>query len=205
MKDFLLLIIVVLLLSPSTASLLPANDDYDYQLAEGMVAMQVVNTDFSSATQPDKVIPKPLCKCGGTGKERSGDGLIELPCVCSPNCKCAKTGDVQSDVYTSYYFTASWCGPCNTFHTVDIPSLEKSGWIFVKNKWVRGANVVIMDIDKADNRAKFNEYKDSDTQVIPYFVMTKNGKKIKSRSGYVGFIEYANWHNNAITDDKGNK
>lgn len=37
----------------------------------------------------------PSCKCGGTGKVRSGDGLAIVDCGCPSTCKCkeGKRGD----------------------------------------------------------------------------------------------------------------
>lgn len=32
------------------------------------------------------------CKCGGTGKEKSGDGLAMVNCRCPDDCACKKKG-----------------------------------------------------------------------------------------------------------------
>lgn len=206
MKDFILLIVVIILLAPIGHSATLTGEQYDFPLAEGMVAMQSANTDFSTVKLPGDVTPLPLCRCGGTGKEKSGDGLISMPCVCQPNCKCKKPNDqgqappVKEEIkeqYVRYYFGAKWCGPCVTFKTTDIPMLQKAGWTFSDKET---SDVTVVDVD--ENPTLFQKYAESNPQSIPYFVVAKGGKRIKARTGYVNYMDYSNWSNKIINEDK---
>jgi thiol-disulfide isomerase/thioredoxin len=212
MKDLLLGIVIVVLIAPSNlfVSAAPVGDKYDLYTSEGMVAIQSANTDFSAATP---IIPERICQCNGTKKQKSGDGLIDLPCVCGDQCSCKKPNDQgqvgqtlnveKTDVYTSYYFTAKWCGPCQRFKSFDIPVLVKSGWKIVEDDWSDGASMVIIDIEK--NPAKFAELREPTMELIPTFVVTKNGKVLARRIGYVGNKEYAEWYNKVVTEDRNKK
>ena len=206
MKDLFFLLLIVILLIPSSVFMLPSvvtpAGAFDLALAEGMVAMQVANTDLTTVVLPDEktpVIPNRICQCNGTKIQKSGDGLISFPCVCMPDCKCKKVNDQgqaaptsQNDVYSSLYFTATWCGPCQMFHQKDMPVLRKSGWT--------DADVLEVDVDA--NPEKFGKYATGNPQLIPYFVITKNGVAVDSKVGYMTHTDFANWYNKTLTDDR---
>jgi len=245
MKNFLLLIIVVVLLAPSGpfVSATPVGDSFDYLLAEGMVAMQVANTDFASAISPENTVKQhPItCKCHGTGKIKSGDGIIDIPCPYGDdvtpdtptpstkcqcgcgreNCKCGKSavgcaapaitpfpvtapmpskllmGTEEKPIYYSYLFSAVWCGPCQSIKDNEIPKLKNVGWKFTNNKWEEGTNVVLVDIDEHPELAR--QYL---VDAIPRLIVVRNGVKIGDKSGFMTYLEFANFHNDTINADK---
>jgi thiol-disulfide isomerase/thioredoxin len=96
----------------------------------------------------------------------------------------------EEDECYSYVFTAKWCKPCDNFKTIDVPVLKKSDWI-IAEKYSKGTHLVIVDID--ENPELFVKYASSN-QTIPFFVMVKNGKKLKDHSGYMNFTDFANWY-----------
>lgn len=212
-KDLLLLIAIALLMLPDIAppKFSFALDKFEELSSEGMVAMQSANTKFNEI--PDKVIPAPVCNCHGTGKVKSGDGIFDVPCPCGNNCKCKKPNDQgqappvkeikeeqKQEQYVRYYFGAKWCGPCLIFKRDDIPALMKVGWTFSDKE---SSDVTVVDVD--ENPKLFQKYAESNPQSIPYFVVAKNGKIIKSRTGYINYINYATWSNQVIDEDKAKK
>jgi thiol-disulfide isomerase/thioredoxin len=107
-------------------------------------------------------------------------------------CGIAKADE---DIYCSYVFTAKWCQPCNKFKTVDIPALKECKWNISEKEWSKGTHLVIIDID--ENPELFAKYA-SGTEKIPFFVTTKNGKKLKDHSGYMNSKDFSNWRNNIV-------
>lgn len=213
-KDLFLLIAIVLLAFPDITppKFSFALDKFQTISSEGMVAIQSANTKFEEHS-PDKVIPSPVCNCNGTGKVKSGDGIFDVPCPCGDKCKCKKPNDQgqappvqetkeeqKQEQYVRYYFGAKWCGPCIIFKRDDIPALIKSGWTFSDKE---SSDVTVVDVD--ENPTLFQKYSESNPQSIPYFVITRNGKIIKSRTGYVNYIDYANWSNQVINEHKAKK
>ena len=88
--------------------------------------------------QPDDVAPpdnKPhdsTCKCGGTGKLRTGDGLHEFPCPCDARCKCKRLGAAAAETPRGksrqvVVLTASWCLPCGPVKET-VKKLKDAGW-----------------------------------------------------------------------------
>lgn len=55
--------------------------------AYGVIAAQVAPTPTPTPPVPT-VGCEPGCKCNGTGKEKSGDGLAIVGCRCPDSCKC---------------------------------------------------------------------------------------------------------------------
>jgi thiol-disulfide isomerase/thioredoxin len=88
--------------------------------------------------KPDDVAPpdnKPhdaTCKCGGTGKLRTGDGLSEFPCPCDARCKCKRRGAAAAEAQRGkprqvVVLTASWCLPCQPVKET-VKKLKDAGW-----------------------------------------------------------------------------
>lgn len=76
----------------------------------------------------------------------------------------------EKDSYHVYYFTASWCGPCQTIKT-GFPSLQEIGW---KVGTQKTDHIQVVDIDK--NPDLFNKYRRENT--VPQVVAIKNGKAV---------------------------
>lgn len=53
------------------------------------------------------------CKCNGTGRERTGDGLSEVECRCPSDCKCKKKQASVSGTVCTTGTCAGW-PPRNT-------------------------------------------------------------------------------------------
>ena len=79
-----------------------------------------------------------------------------------------------------YYFTASWCGPCQQFGPTVSKVLEEHPTIdFVK-----------VDIDQ--NRERANEYS---VMSIPTLLLKEHGAVVKSHSGMMGEGKLREWLN----------
>lgn len=84
-RTFLLVLACVLLLWPagSPTSPLPSVDAFELMQNEGLVAI-TVNLEEKS----DTARPVSECKCNGTGKVKSPDGITDITCQCGSNCTC---------------------------------------------------------------------------------------------------------------------
>jgi len=175
-NDLIVLIILLLiLLTPSEPTQVIAKPN---MTDEGMVAIQIANTKFDVE---EPVTPIALCKCNGTKKETSGDGLLTFPCVCGDSCKCKANNapiDIDTKVYPkqTYYFTADWCVPCRAFKRKEVPELQSKGWIVSDDE---GSHIRVIDVDKrSDLYKKFGK-----ERTIPLFLLLKNGSEVDSIIG----------------------
>ena len=204
MKNVIIILFIIFLLFPFSDNIIKSVDTFGLYANEGMVAFQVADTELNGVKKPDPIQPINLCNCQGTKKQKSGDGLIEMPCVCMPNCKCKKTVEQgKAARYYTYKFGAKWCGPCLTWSKIEVPKLKKSGWVFKNRAWAEDVNVVVVDVD--EDVKLFNEFAATESVSpipIPYYVVVKNGVKIESHMGYMTWLEFANWHNDVINRDK---
>ena len=82
----------------------------------------------------------------------------------------------------TYYFTASWCSPCQRWKANELPRLRASGWT---KEWL-----TTVDIDR--NGELKNKY---GITTVPAFVVVKNGRVLGTRIGYVDYITLAKWAN----------
>lgn len=175
-NDLIVLIILLfILLTPSESTKVIAKPNMTDQ---GMVAIQVANTKFDVE---DTITPVALCKCNGTKRETSGDGLLTFPCVCGDSCKCKGNNspiDIDVKVYPkqTYYFTAEWCVPCRAFKRKEVPELQSKGWIVSDDE---GSHIRVIDVDKrSDLYKKFGK-----ERTIPLFLLLKNGSEVDSIIG----------------------
>jgi len=76
----------------------------------------------------------------------------------------------KKDSYHVYYFTASWCGPCQTIKA-GLHSLQEVGWKVGSEKT---DHIQVIDIDK--NPDLFNKHRRENT--VPQVVAIKNGKAV---------------------------
>jgi thiol-disulfide isomerase/thioredoxin len=175
-NDLIVLIILLfILLTPSESTQVIAKPNI---ADEGMVAVQVANTKFNVE---ESITPIALCKCNGTKKETSGDGLLTFPCVCGDSCKCKSNNtpiDIDVKVYPkqTYYFTAEWCVPCRAFKRKEVPELQSKGWIVSDDE---GSHIRVIDVDKrSDLYKKFGK-----ERTIPLFLLLKDGSEVDSIVG----------------------
>lgn len=115
--------------------------------------------------------PKPTdCNCKGTKRINTGDGR-SFPCPCD-NCTCPKEqgSPRQDEVPKAYLITATWCGPCHTFISNEVPKLKNMGYTVSNSE---SSNITILDYDK-DARCQ------NWTQSLPAFVVIYKGKIIRS-------------------------
>lgn len=172
-NDLIVLIILLfILLTPSESTKAIAKPDMSL---EGMVGIQIANTKFDVE---DTITPIALCKCNGTKKETSGDGLLTFPCVCGDSCKCKSNNTPIDKVYPkqTYYFTAEWCVPCRAFKRKEVPELQSKGWIVSDDE---GSHIRVIDVDKrSDLYKKFGK-----ERTIPLFLLLKDGSEVDSIIG----------------------
>ena len=77
------------------------------------------------------------------------------------------------------FFTASWCGPCQTWKSRELIKFKANPKWKVSEK--SDAMIRIVDIDKASNKQlMFNKQ----TRVVPEFVLMVNGKYKSHKTGY---------------------
>lgn len=125
---------------------------------------------------------KPIidCKCNGTRKVKSGDGLLEVPCKCGSHCKCKGSDDVKVLGIQIWYFGQKSCGPCRKVKNNVLPALRKNGWKIANAGSGQEAHVVIFDLDK--NPDLINKYNITD---IPLFIRTVDNKEVSRHEGYL--------------------
>jgi nucleoredoxin len=84
------------------------------------------------------------------------------------------------------YFSATWCGPCNTFKQNEVPKFKD--WKIGKDA---DSHIRIIDID--ENQQLFSKYKG---KVIPLFILFEDGKEIKRLEGYQSAKQISDlWYN----------
>lgn len=191
-QDIIILILIFLMLTNEPKQ----NFNRPLLAYEAEVAYKVIDRDLS---QDSEVIPTPICSCNGTGRIKSGDGIIDIPCPCGDKCKCGnKLPDntiTISDFPHRYMFTMKSCSYCETFKHNDIPVLLNANWVIGYDKLANRENFVVIDIDK--NPEIYNLYKEED-DLLPFFVVIKNKKKVDSKHGYMNATTFADWSNNAV-------
>jgi len=120
------------------------------------------------------------CECKGTGKVRSGDGLIELPCSCGPGCKCSKTGHSEytevKKQRTKYilYFSQKNCAPCVQVEQTTFPKLKSTQWIIGSDPKGHIVYSNALDIFSVDS--------------TPTFILMDGDKELSRYSGYLNFV-----------------
>lgn len=174
-QHIVLVFILLLILIPSKPNNNNALAYFNLLDSESLVAIQVANTKFDVE---DTITPVALCKCNGTKKETSGDGLLTFPCVCGDSCKCKANNAPIDKVYPkqTYYFTAEWCVPCRAFKRKEVPELQSKGWIVSDDE---GSHIRVIDVDKrSDLYKKFGK-----ERTIPLFLLLKNGSEVDSIIG----------------------
>lgn len=164
-------------------------------------------------------IAKITCVCGVNCKCNKPDTVSDkCPCGCNKlasACHCKQStktmsclapistsiqtnllmGTEKDPIYYSYLFTAKWCNPCNQIKDKELPKLKD--WKIVHNKWETGANIVLVDIDEYPELAR--QYL---IDAIPRLVVVRNGTSIGEKTGFMTYLELAQFHNTTITNDR---
>jgi thiol-disulfide isomerase/thioredoxin len=218
----LLLIILILIIAIPTGSAKIVSAVEDFSTYVGYAG--VTNADVK---EEEKVPEKVQQKCGGTGFIKSGDGIVDIPCPgcedcknkkpastkCNcgcgkENCMCGKTAtatcvvnDTELPSYYMYFFTAKWCGPCQTFKTVDKPIMEGEKWVF-SSKLAKGVHIIEVDID--DNPELYKKIMNSLSEklkkefkgTIPAFAIIYKGEVIALTEHYLRWENLRDFYNN---------
>ena len=68
-----------------------APDMRSFVAVAGLYSVWAADTPGPAPTPAGKCVEG--CKCNGTGKERSGDGIAVIACRCPESCSCKKKGE----------------------------------------------------------------------------------------------------------------
>lgn len=158
------------------------SENYEAKLhqVEGFIAC-VSNFNNEQQEKEDKTKD---CPCKGTGKVKSGDGIIDIPCPCGKNCKCKKEigSTPKEELKVKYkrqilFFTANWCTPCQQVKKNTISILEKPeyGWKTGEDEF---CHIRYMDVDKNPEYMEKYNFKN-----IPLFILLEDGKEINRIEG----------------------
>lgn len=200
-----LAVILVLILSvvPSANSSSFEVDNYDILKYEGFVAYEMAALDKNDKS-PTNTVDK--CSCGGTGRVKSGDGLLTMDCPCQPNCLCGKDKPVKpaklcenpncqcvNCVCKTKECESSWakrilifgykdCPPCNQFKKTELVKLTKrptQPW----NYGNKPSNLIQeIDIETEDGEKLVEKY---ETDSYPAFIIVdKTGKELDRQVGF---------------------
>lgn len=112
--------------------------------------------------RPTKPEPTPsphsLCDCGGTGFVTDQKQWKRVRCQCGTACKCGSKGIAppSEEIYSSavtakqrenygVMIGASWCGPCVSVKTNELPKLATATWSINKGP---ASHFITLDFDK---------------------------------------------------------
>lgn len=127
--------------------------------------------------KPDAT-PSTCDACRGTGRVRSGDGLVDVPCLCGSNCRCvhltANKSRPRERSRRLLYFTAKWCANCRANEPTFI-ALMNAGWKIGEG----GDNhIQMIDFDAAtDLRTRFA------VDAVPTWIMIDDAREVRRRHG----------------------
>jgi hypothetical protein len=196
MKDLIPILLIVFILMMPTGPAAPYKyslNQWDTYAAEGMVGIEVnakgVKDKVDVVHPPAPVNPTyptnhpKTCKCKGTGKVRSGDGIIEVPCpVVYPD---KPTGSVAEKVKPTRQVLAfirndvkpngqPACVPCHEYIAKYGAQLKAEGFGFDDDEY---SLIRVVDVHKhPEIYSQYGSY----VQFVPQFVLIENGKVIKS-------------------------
>jgi len=150
------------------------------------------------------------CQCG-CGKENCICGKSAASCLIKAETEAAPqvvvVKEEEKPVYFMYFFTAKWCGPCQTFKNTDKPILIKEKWVFDK-ELKNGVNVVEVDID--ENPELYKKIMNSLPEklqknfkgTIPAFVIMYKGEVVALTEHYLRWENLRDFFNNTAKEVK---
>lgn len=173
------LIILILLLSGCNKLNI---DPFDIHTIEGFIAYSAA---FHAKDIPQTPIDKSAgCKCNGTKKVKSGDGLLNVQCQCGPDCKCKTNNEGTGSIgtvnklpskYIVFITQENRCQPCRQQLSV----FKQYGWIVTESP-IEQFHVLKVEFNETVQE-HYPEYDGS----IPHCELIIDGKTVKSYSGFM--------------------
>lgn len=80
------------------------------------------------------------------------------------------------------FLTASWCGPCHTFKTNEVPKLQSDGYVVSKKLY---STIRILDVE--DDLKILKKYQLKPVTSLPTFVYIRMNKEV-DRLNFVGIV-----------------
>ena len=197
-----LAILATLILSITTNQTnLFAVDEFDILKYKGFIAFRSAETVKSSNEKNLNV-----CSCNGTGKVKSGDGILLIDCPCQPNCncknidleksskcsnpdcKCSSCECVQTDCQSKWskrilFFGFTNCVLCSKFKKYELPKLTEHK----TNPWDYGTtsqNLIQYIDSESESGEKLVEHYSVDTYPT-FIVIDKQGKELVRYEGFL--------------------
>lgn len=186
MQDQLHRIIVVLAILFSVPMENFASNEFETHKYVGFIAFErAILIDDNTQSEPTN------CPCNGTGRVKSGDGILLIPCPCGDSCKCSKN---NTNPDNSLENTSQWskrvlflsfknCPPCNKWKKDEKPKLVNRS----KDPWDYGTTpqnlIQEIDIETPDGEKYVERY---DTSTYPTFIIVdKQGKELARQEGFI--------------------
>lgn len=187
MDKIILYLAVTLIFLPTdlgTSKVIKADDKYELMTNEAVIAL-INLSDSSNVPTPPSPIPV-NCKCNGTGREKSGDGLIDMPCSCQPNCRCKRTQEIPTTTIEKpktvvqkkiYYITSNNCIFCVKFDRLEVPELKSKGWGVDDNP-----KSCIQKVNMSIDPTIYDKY--GKDRGLPLFIYLEDGVEKNAIEGY---------------------
>lgn len=199
----MIIILILLLLIPTGVRPGYSLDKWDTYKAEGMVAFDINrgNKLATPVAPDDKPVTFPTnhpktCICKGTGKVKSGDLIIDVPCP-----KVYSNGSIGEPAKAEVpvkapavveapvkplrqvlFFTKTDCDPCKNFKAWYGDQLKREGFGFDDSEYS-----LIRVVDVYQHPDLYQLYAQSFTGIkyVPQFVVVENGKALKGTNPFV--------------------
>lgn len=172
---------------------------YELIKFEGFAAY-VINQHKKTDPQLTTVDKSVGCKCNGTKKVKSGDGLASINCQCGADCKCKKdegTGSIGSlplpVKYIVWVTSETGCVACNRVSKV----ISRNNWIVVDNPTESsGWHILRHSMPNLNSPGDLIEKFPNAQGGVPYFQLVVDNVIVKEFNGFMddnallGFWQY---------------